>query len=73
MYLIGDHSGQQIVILTNIWLWQKERLVVNKRRSQISYGERFNLKKLNEVEHKEKYHVKVPNRFAALEDFYAEV
>jgi hypothetical protein len=30
--------------------------------------ERFNLKKLNWVEAKEKYHVKVSNRFAALED-----
>jgi hypothetical protein len=30
--------------------------------------ERFNLKKLNEVEGKEKYHVQVSNRFAALKD-----
>jgi hypothetical protein len=30
--------------------------------------ERFNLKKLNEVEGKEKYHVEVSNRFAALEE-----
>jgi hypothetical protein len=29
---------------------------------------RFNLKKLNEVEGNEKYHVQVSNRFAALED-----
>jgi hypothetical protein len=29
---------------------------------------RFNLKKLNKVEGKEKYHVEVSNRFAALED-----
>jgi hypothetical protein len=29
--------------------------------------ERFNLKKLNEVEGKELYHVEVSNRFAALE------
>jgi hypothetical protein len=35
--------------------------------------ERFNLKKLNKVEGKEKYHVEVPNRFAALEDLDAEV
>jgi uncharacterized metal-binding protein YceD (DUF177 family) len=35
--------------------------------------ERFNLKKLNEVECKEKYHVEVSNRFAALEDLDAEV
>jgi hypothetical protein len=35
--------------------------------------ERFNLKKLNEVEGKEKYRVEVSNRFAALEDLGAEV
>jgi hypothetical protein len=35
--------------------------------------ERFNLKKLNEVEGKEQYCVEVSNRFAALEDLDAEV
>jgi uncharacterized metal-binding protein YceD (DUF177 family) len=35
--------------------------------------ERFNLKKLNEVECKELYHVEVSNRFAVLEDLGAEV
>jgi hypothetical protein len=34
---------------------------------------RFNLKKLNEVEGKEKYRVEVSNRFANLEGFDAEV
>jgi hypothetical protein len=35
--------------------------------------ERFNLKKLNEVEGEEQYHVEVSNRFAALEDLDVEV
>jgi hypothetical protein len=35
--------------------------------------ERFNLKKLNEVEGKEKYLTEVSNRFAALENLDAEV
>jgi hypothetical protein len=35
--------------------------------------ERFNLKKLNEVEGKEQFRVEVSNRFAALEDLEAEV
>jgi hypothetical protein len=35
--------------------------------------ERLNLKKLIEVESRVKYHVKVSNRFAALEDLDAEV
>jgi hypothetical protein len=35
--------------------------------------ERFSLKKLNEVEGKEKYHVDISNRFAALENLDSEV
>jgi hypothetical protein len=35
--------------------------------------EMFSVKKLNEVEYKEKYHVEVSNGFAALEDWDSEV
>jgi hypothetical protein len=35
--------------------------------------ERYNLKKLDEAEAKEKCHVEVPNGFSALEDLDAEV
>jgi hypothetical protein len=35
--------------------------------------DRFNLKKLNEVEGKEQYRVEVSNGFAALEDLGTEV
>jgi hypothetical protein len=35
--------------------------------------ERFNLKKLNDVEGKEKYRVEVSNSFATLEDLDAKV
>jgi hypothetical protein len=35
--------------------------------------ERFNLKKLNEVEGKERYRVEISNRFAALENLDTEV
>jgi hypothetical protein len=51
----------------------RERLAVNKKGSHKYHMERFNLKKLNEVEGKEKYHVEVSNKFAALEDLDAEV
>jgi hypothetical protein len=51
----------------------RERLVVNKQRSHRFHMERFNLKKLNEVEGQEQYRVEVSNRFAALEDLDAEV
>jgi hypothetical protein len=51
----------------------RERLAVNKHRSHSLHAERFNLKKLNDVEGKEQFHVEVSNRFAALEDLDAEV
>jgi hypothetical protein len=51
----------------------RERLAVNKQRSQRFYMERFNLKKLNEVEGKEQFRVEITNRFAALEHLDTEV
>jgi hypothetical protein len=51
----------------------RERLAVNKQRSQRFDMERFNLKKLNDVEGKEQFRVEVSNRFAALEDLDTEV
>jgi hypothetical protein len=51
----------------------RARLSVNKQRSQKFHMERFNLKKLNEVEDKEQFGVEVSNRFAALEDLHTEV
>jgi iron only hydrogenase large subunit-like protein len=51
----------------------RERLAVNKQRSQRFHMERFNLKKLNAVEGKEQFRVEVSNRFAAFEDLDAEV
>jgi hypothetical protein len=51
----------------------KERLTVNKQRSQRFNIERFNLKKLKDVEGTEQFCVEVSNRFAALEDLDTEV
>jgi hypothetical protein len=51
----------------------RERLAVNKQRSQRFDMERFNLNKLNDVEGKEQFCVEVSNRFSALEDLDAEV
>jgi hypothetical protein len=51
----------------------RERLAVNKQRSHRFHMERFNLKKLNEVEGKEQYDVEVSNMFAELEDLDAEM
>jgi hypothetical protein len=51
----------------------KERLAVNKQRSQRFNMERFNLKKLNDVEGKEQFRVEVSNRFVALKGLDTEV
>jgi len=46
----------------------RERLAVRKQAAQKFDGERFNLKKLNELGFKEKYQIEITNRFAALEN-----
>jgi hypothetical protein len=51
----------------------KKRLTVNKKRLHRFHKEKFNLKKLKEVECEEKYRVEVSNKFSALEDLEAEV
>jgi hypothetical protein len=51
----------------------RERLAVNEQKSHRFDMERFNLKKLNDVEGKEQFRVEVSNRFAALEDLDTEV
>jgi hypothetical protein len=51
----------------------RDRLAVNKQKSNRHKMEKFNLKKLNGEEVKGKYRVDVSNRFAALEDLEAEV
>jgi hypothetical protein len=43
----------------------RERLAVNKQILQRFHMERFNLKKLKDIESKEKYRVEDSNRFAA--------
>ena len=46
----------------------RERLTVNKKAAQKFEGERFNLRKLNELEVKEKYQIELTSRFEALEN-----
>jgi hypothetical protein len=44
-----------------------ERLAVSKPAAQKFYVERFNLRKLNVLEVRKQYHIKILNRFAGLE------
>ena len=46
----------------------RERLAVRKQAAQKFEGERFNLRKLKELEVKEKYQIEITNRFAGLEN-----
>jgi hypothetical protein len=46
----------------------RERPAVSKQTTHRVHTERFDLKKLNEVEGKEHYRVEISNRFAALEN-----
>ena len=46
----------------------RERLTVHKQAALKFEGERFNLRKLKELEVKEKYQIEITDRFAALEN-----
>jgi len=46
----------------------RERLAVSKQESQKFDGERFNFRKLNELEVMEQYQNEITSRFAALEN-----
>jgi hypothetical protein len=51
----------------------RERRAVSKQTTHRVHMERFNLKKLNEVEGKVQYRVEISNRFTALENLDIEV
>ena len=44
----------------------RERLTVSKQKAQKLVGERFNLRKLKDLEVKKQYEIEITNRFAAL-------
>ena len=46
----------------------RERLAISKQAAQKFDGERFNLRKLNELEFRKQYHIEISNSFAALEN-----
>ena len=46
----------------------RERLAVSKQAAQRLDGDRFNLRKLNELEVRKQYQIEITKRFAALEN-----
>jgi hypothetical protein len=60
----ADCDTDHYLLVANV----RERLEVSKQTAHRIHMERFNLKKLNEVEGKEQCCVEISNRFAALEN-----
>jgi hypothetical protein len=50
----------------------KDKLTMNKQGTHTFHMERFSLKKLNEVEGKERYRFEISSKFSALEVLNAE-
>jgi hypothetical protein len=48
----------------------RARLTVGKQTAQRVDVESFNLKKLSELEYRKQYHIKISNRFAAVQNLY---
>jgi hypothetical protein len=65
--------GYSFVVCCLVVAKNRERLAVKEQGSHKFHLERFNLKKLNAAEGKDKYHVEISNRFAELEHLDAEV
>jgi hypothetical protein len=59
-----DYDNDHYLVVAKFW----ENLAVSKQTMHKFHMERFNLKKLNEVEDKEQYQVEISRRFAALEN-----
>ena len=65
------YTGNITIRNTDHWLVVakvRERLAVSRQAAQKLDVERFNLRKLNELEVRKKYQIKMSNRFAALEN-----
>ena len=57
-----DCDSDHYVVVAKV----RERLAVLKQTAQEVAGERFNLRKLDELEFRKRYQIEITNRFAAL-------
>jgi len=60
----ADCDNDQCLVVAKV----RESLAVNKQGAQRFHEERFNLRKLNELEVRKQYQTEITNRFAALEN-----
>jgi len=58
-----------MILITIWWLQKSGRLAASKQEAQKFDGERFNLRKLNELEVRKQYLIEIRNRFVVLENF----
>jgi hypothetical protein len=67
--LVTSLARERNVIQITPWWLQRWGETVSYQTNNVKFDtERFSFKKLNEVEDKEQYQVKLSNRFTALED-----
>jgi len=60
----ADCDTDHYLVVANV----RERFAVSKQEAQRFDGERFNLRKLNELEVRKQYQTEITNSFAALEN-----
>jgi len=60
----AEYDTDQCIVVAKV----RECLAVSKQATQMLDGERFNLRKLNELEVRKQYQIQITNRFAALEN-----
>jgi hypothetical protein len=63
-FRVADSDTDHYLMVAKV----RERLAVSKQAAQKFDGERFNLRKLNELEVRKQYQIEITNRFAALEN-----
>jgi hypothetical protein len=69
LFRAADCDTDHYLVVTKVG----DRLTVSKQKTHTFNVETLNLKKLNEVEGKEHYHVEISNRFPASENFDEEL
>ncbi|PNF26444.1 hypothetical protein B7P43_G16449, partial [Cryptotermes secundus] len=71
LHEISNDNGVRVINFVTSKNFTK--LAVSRQTTHRFHTERFNLKKINEVEGKEQYCVEISNRFAAMENLETEV
>jgi hypothetical protein len=69
LFKAADCDTDHCLVVANV----RDRLAVSKQTAHRFHMERFNLKKLYEIQGKKQSRVEISNRFAALENLDAEV